>query len=327
MVTQQPVAPAAGPSAGAAFDLDRLVCFFEGDYVPLAEARVSIMTHGFLYGTAVFEGIRAYWNADHGQLYALRVREHVERMRDSARIMLMTGLPAVDELCGQVVEVLRRNGFREDAYVRPSVYKSTRAIGVRLHALEHAYYILSIPFGDYVDTAVGVRIGTVSWRRTGDVSIPSRAKIVGSYVNPAFSKTEAMLNGFDEALVLTHDGHVSEGSAENIFIVRGGRLLTPPVSDDILEGITRAGIIEIAADLGIPLVERSIDRSEIYIADEAFFCGTGAQISPIIEVDHRPIGSGAVGPITARIKDRYFDIVRGNVPAFARWLTPVYPGR
>jgi branched-chain amino acid aminotransferase len=303
------------------------VCFFGGEYVPLAEAKISIMTHAFLYGTAVFEGIRAYWNEEHGQLYALRVREHLERMRDSARVMLMADIPPLEVLSEQVIEVLRRNGFRQDAYVRPSVYKSTRAIGVRLHALEHAYYILSIPFGDYVDTAVGVKIGTVSWRRTGDASIPSRAKIVGSYVNPAFSKTEAMLNGFDEALVLTHDGHISEGSAENIFVVRGGRLVTPSVSEDILEGITRAGITEIAAELGIPVVERSVDRSEIYVADEAFFCGTGAQIAPIIEVDHRPIGSGSAGPITRRIKDRYFDIVRGNVPAYAHWLTPVYPGR
>jgi branched-chain amino acid aminotransferase len=328
MPSQQPAAPApAGAPGPAALDVEQLICFFDGEYVALGEAKVSIMTHAFLYGTAVFEGIRAYWNEAHGQLYALRVREHVERMRDSARVMLMADIPPVDVLCDQVVEVLRRNGFRQDAYVRPSVYKSTRAIGVRLHALEHAYYILSIPFGDYVDTTVGVRIGTVSWRRTGDASIPSRAKIVGSYVNPAFSKSEAMLNGFDEALVLTADGHVSEGSAENIFVVRDGRLLTPPVHDDILEGITRAGIIEIAADLGIPVVERSIDRSEVYIADEAFFCGTGAQISPIVEVDHRPVGAGVVGPITARIKDRYFEIVRGNAPAFAHWLTPVYPGR
>jgi len=325
MLIQKPAAAApAAAAAGAALDLDRLVCLFEGEYVPLSEAKVSIMTHAFLYGTAVFEGIRAYWNEEHGQLYALRVREHIERIRDSSRIMLMADLPPVDELCGQVVEVLRRNGFRQDAYVRPSVYKSTRAIGVKLHGLEHAYYMVSIPFGDYVDTTVGVRVGTVSWRRTGDPAIPSRAKIVGSYVNPAFSKTEAMLNGFDEALVLTHDGHVSEGSAENIFLVRGGRLVTPAVTDDILEGITRAGIIEIAAELGIPVVERSIDRSEVYVADEAFFCGTGAQVSPIVEVDRRPLGSGAVGPITRRIRDRYFEIVRGNVPAYAHWLTPVY---
>ena len=326
MLTQKPAAagPAAAP-AGVPLDLDRLVCLFEGRYVPMAEAKVSIMTHAFLYGTAVFEGIRAYWNAEQEQLYALRVPEHMERIRNSCRVLLMADVPSVEELTGQAIEVLRRNGFRTDAYVRPSFYKSTRAIGVKLHGLEHAYYIVAVQFGDYVDTSVGVRVSTVSWRRTSDVAIPSRAKIVGSYVNPAFSKSEAMLNGFDEALVLTHDGHISEGSAENIFLVRDGRLVTPPVSDDILEGITRAGIMEIAAELGIPVVERSIDRSEIYVAREAFFCGTGAQISPIIEVDRRPIGTGAIGPLTARIKDRYFDIVRGNVPAYAHWLIPVYP--
>jgi branched-chain amino acid aminotransferase len=325
MLTEKPAAAAPGSPAGAPADSAALVCLFEGRFVSLAEAKVSIMTHAFMYGTAVFEGIRAYWNADHGQLYALKVREHLERIRNSCKIMLMNDVPSVDQLAAEVVEVLRRNGFREDAYIRPSFYKSTQAIGVKLHGLEHAYYILALPFGDYVDTNVGVKIGTVSWRRTQDTSIPSRAKIVGSYVNPAFSKSEAMLNGFDEALVLSEDGHISEGSAENIFVIRDGTLLTPPVSDDILEGITRAGIIEICADLGLPVVEREIDRSEIYIADEAFLCGTGAQISPIIEVDHRPVGSGAAGPITRRIKDRYFDIVRGAVPAYRHWVTPVYP--
>ncbi len=326
MLTQKPVAEGTPRPAAAAVDTASLICLFEGRYVPLGEANVSIMTHAFMYGTAVFEGIRAYWNAEKGELYALKLREHMERIRSSAAILLMPDLPSVDQLTGEALEVLRRNGFRTDAYVRPSFYKSTQAIGVKLHGLEHRYYILALPFGDYVDTTVGVRIATVSWRRTGDVAIPSRAKIMGSYVNPAFSKSEAMLNGYDEALVLTDDGHISEGSAENIFVVRDGVLLTPPVTDDILEGITRAGIFEICDELGLRVVERSIDRSEIYVADEAFFCGTGAQISPIIEVDRRPIGSGSVGPITRRIKDRYFDIVRGNVPAYAHWVTPVHAG-
>jgi branched-chain amino acid aminotransferase len=324
MLTQKPAAAAAPRAAGAPADLASLVCLFEGRYVPLGEANVSIMTHAFMYGTAVFEGIRAYWNEEQGQLYALKVREHMERIRNSAKVLLMPDVPSAEQLTAEALEVLRRNGFREDAYVRPSFYKSTAAIGVKLHGLEHRYYILALPFGDYVDTTVGVRIGTVSWRRTADPAIPSRAKIVGSYVNPAFSKSEAMLNGFDEALVLTDDGHISEGSAENIFVIRDGVLLTPPVTDDILEGITRAGIMEICAELGLPVVERTIDRSEIYVAEEAFFCGTGAQISPIIEVDRRAVGSGAVGPITRRIKDRYFDIVRGRVPAYAHWVTPVY---
>jgi branched-chain amino acid aminotransferase len=326
MLTQKPAAEAASRAAGAPADPASLVCLFEGRYVPLGEANVSIMTHAFMYGTAVFEGIRAYWNAEHGQLYALKVREHMERIRSSAKVLLMQDLPPVDQLTAEALEVLRRNGFREDAYVRPSFYKSTQAIGVKLHGLEHRYYILALPFGDYVDTTVGVKVGTVSWRRTADPAIPSRAKIVGSYVNPAFSKSEALLNGYDEALVLTQDGHISEGSAENIFVIRDGVLLTPPVTDDILEGITRAGIMEICAELGLRVVERTIDRSEIYVADEAFFCGTGAQISPIIEVDRRQVGGGAVGPITRQVKDRYFDIVRGNVPAYAHWVTPVHPG-
>jgi branched-chain amino acid aminotransferase len=326
MLTQKPAAGDSAGAAGAPVEPASLVCLFEGRYVPLGEANVNIMTHAFMYGTAVFEGIRAYWNAEQGQLYALKVRQHMERIRNSSKVLLMSDLPSVDQLTGEAIEVLRRNGFREDAYVRPSFYKSTRAIGVKLHGLEHRYYILALPFGDYVDTTVGLRIGTVSWRRTADPAIPSRAKIVGSYVNPAFSKSEAMLNGYDEALVLTEDGHISEGSAENIFVVRDGVVLTPPVTDDILEGITRAGIMEICAELGLRVVERTIDRSEIYVADEAFFCGTGAQISPIIEVDRRAVGGGEVGPITRQIKDRYFDIVRGNVPAYAHWVTPVYPG-
>jgi len=326
MLTEKPIAPPATATraSGALTEPEKMICYFEGRFVPMSEAKVSIMTHAFMYGTAVFEGIRAYWNAADEQLYALKVREHVERIRNSCKIMLMEPIPSVDELTGLIIETVRRNGFREDVYIRPSFYKSTRAIGVKLHGLQHELYILSLPFGDYVDTTVGIKVGTVSWRRTSDTSIPSRAKIVGSYVNPAFSKTEAMLNGFDEALVLTENGHASEGSAENLFIVRDGTLITPPIMDDILEGITRAGLIELARDLGITVVERSIDRSELYIADEVFMCGTGAQLSPVIEVDHRVVGGGKVGPITGRLKDRYFDIVRGKVPEYRHWVTPVY---
>jgi branched-chain amino acid aminotransferase len=326
MLTEQdsaPAAPAPRP-ASPSRDVTEAICYFEGQYVPLSEAKVSIMTHAFMYGTAVFEGIRAYWNEEQGQLYALKVREHVERIRNSCKVMLMEPVPSVDQLSAIVVEVARRNGFREDAYIRPSFYKSTLAIGVKLHGLQHELYVLSVPFGNYVDVDHGIKVGTVSWRRTADTSIPSRAKIVGSYVNPAFAKSEAMLNGFDEALVLTESGHASEGSAENLFMIRDGVLITPGVVDDILEGITRAGIIEIAAELGIPVLERSIDRSELYIADEIFMCGTGAQLSPVIEIDHRKVGSGGIGPITGRLKDRYFDIVRGRVPEYAHWVTPIY---
>ena len=324
MVTEHASATAA--SAATTPDQSTFVCYFQGDYVRLGEAKVSIMTHAFLYGTAVFEGIRAYWNADEKQLYALRIKEHIVRLRNSSRIMLMAELPSVEEFTEIVKQVLRRNHFHEDTYVRPSVYKSTQAIGVKLHGLSHDFYVLAVPMGDYIDTERGISTGTVSWRRTSDISIPSRSKITGSYVNPAFSKTEAMLNGFDEAIVLTADGHVSEGSAENLFMVRDGVLITPPVSDDILEGITRAGIMEIATHLGIPFKERHIDRTELYIADEVFLCGTGAQVSPVSSVDHRPVGDGRVGPISRQIGKTYFDAVRGRLDDFRHWVTPIYTG-
>jgi branched-chain amino acid aminotransferase len=324
MVTENATVPAAGVASKP--DQNSTVCYFQGEYVKLGDARVSIMTHAFLYGTAVFEGIRAYWNPDEKQMYALRVKEHIVRLRNSSKIMLMAELPSVEEFTEIVLEVLRRNHFTEDAYCRPSVYKSTEAIGVKLHGLTHDFYVLSIPMGDYIDTEKGIPTGTVSWRRTSDVSMPSRSKITGSYVNPAFSKTEAMLNGFDEAIVLTNDGHVAEGSAENLFMVRDGVLITPSVTEDILEGITRAGMIEIAAHLGIPVKERQIDRSELYIADEVFLCGTGAQVSPVSSVDHRAVGDGRVGPISKQISKTYFDAVRGRLPAFRHWVTPVYKG-
>lgn len=316
--------PAPGRTAGAPTEPASLTCYVRGRYVPLSEASVPLMTHAFLYGTAVFEGIRAYWNEEQGQLYALRVREHVERLRNSAKILLMEDLPSVEELSSIVVETIQRNGFREDAYVRPSFYMSTQAIGVRLHGLEHDLYVVTLPFGDYIDTTSGISVGTVSWRRTTDVAIPARGKVVGAYVNSAFAKTEAQLNGFDEAIVLTTEGHASEGSAENLFMVRGGTLITPAVTEDILEGITRAGVIEMAGDLGIPVVERPIDRTELYVADEIFLCGTGAQISPVTRIDHRTVGDGTVGPLTARIKDRYFDAVRGRLDAYRHWLTPIH---
>jgi branched-chain amino acid aminotransferase len=322
MVTEHASAPAANTAAQP--DQSSLICYFQGGYVRLGEARIPLMTHAFLYGTAVFEGIRAYWNPEEKQLYGLRIKEHIVRLRNSSKIMLMADVPSVEEFTEIVKQVLRRNRFQEDAYCRPSVYKSTEAIGVKLHGLAHEFYVLAVPMGDYIDTEKGIPAGTVSWRRTSDTSIPSRSKITGSYVNPAFSKSEAMLNGFDEAIVLTADGHVSEGSAENLFMIRDGVLVTPQVSDDILEGITRAGIMEIAGYLRIPVRERQIDRSELYIADEVFLCGTGAQVSPVSSVDHRAVGDGRVGPISRQISKTYFDAVRGRLDAFRHWVTPIY---
>ncbi len=303
--------------------IEDVIAYFEGDYVPLKDAKVSIMTHAFMYGTATFEGIRGYWNADQGKLYGLKIREHVERIRQSCRILMMENVPSVDELMGLIVETVRRNHFREDVYIRPSFYKSTKAIGVRLHHLENQLYIIAIPFGNYVDTEKGIRVMTSSWRRNADEALPARGKIVGGYVNMAFQKSEAELNGYDEAVVLTADGHVNEASAANLFVVRDGVALTPPVNDDLLEGVTRKAMMELLQNEKIPVLERSIDRSELYVADEMFLCGTGVQISPVTEIDHRPIGSGEIGPITSLVKERYFDAVRGRLPEYSHWLTEI----
>jgi branched-chain amino acid aminotransferase len=323
LTQQQPTAsgtPAPAPEARA---LEDLIAYFEGDYVPLRDAKVSIMTHAFMYGTATFEGIRGYWNADQGTLYVLFLREHVERIRSSAKMLLMEDLPSADELATIVLETVRRNRFTEDVYIRPSFYKSTKAIGVRLHHLDHELYVITSPFGNYIDIEKGVRVMSSSWRRNADEALPARGKIVGGYVNMAFQKSEAELNGFDEALVMTPDGHASEASAANLFMVREGVILTPPVSDDILEGVTRKAIITLAKDLGIPVEVRSIDRSELYVCDEVFLCGTGVQVSPVIEVDHRAVGTGEVGPITRQVSERYFAAVRGTLPEYRSWLTTV----
>jgi branched-chain amino acid aminotransferase len=325
MLTEK-VAEAPSPSphhAPAAGSLDELICYFEGAWVPMRDAKVSIMTHAFMYGTATFEGIRAYWNDEQQTLYGLKIREHVERLRQSCRMLLMKDVPSVDELTGLIVETVRRNGFREDAYIRPSFYKSTKAIGVRLHNLDNQLYIVSLPFGNYIDTEAGVRVMTSSWRRNADDALPARGKIVGGYVNMAFQKSEAELNGFDEAVVLTADGHVNEASAANLFVVRDGVALTPPVSDDLLEGVTRKALMEMLVKEGIPVVVRALDRSELYVADEVLLCGTGVQVSPVIEVDHRPVGSGQIGPISRLIRDRYFDAVRGRLPEYSHWVTAI----
>jgi branched-chain amino acid aminotransferase len=301
-----------------------LWAFFRGGFVPLRDANVSVMTHALNYGTAVFEGIRAYWNADTKQLYALDLLPHYERIVRSARILLMEVPYSPQQMAEFTLELLRRDHLQEDVYIRPLIYKSSELIGVRLHNLDAEFTIFAIPFGKYIDTDSGVRAQVSSWRRTDDNAIPARGKITGSYVNSALAKSEAQLNGFDEAIVLTQDGHVSEGSAENLFLVREGTMVTPPVTDNVLEGITRRRLISVAGDMGIPVIERQIDRTELYSADEVFLCGTGAQVSPVIEIDRRAVGTGRPGPITMRLSRTYFDAVRGRSDVYRSWVTPVY---
>jgi branched-chain amino acid aminotransferase len=299
--------------------------YLDGEVKRYADAKVGLMTHALQYGTGVFEGIRGYWSAEHEQLFLLKLREHYRRMQNSVKVLKLKIPMNLDELCETSVELIRRNNFRQDVYIRPFAFKSSEEIGVRLHNLKDSFAIYVTPFGNYVEVDGGIRCMVSSWRRIDDNVAPARAKITGIYVNSALAKTEAMENGFDEAIMLTQDGHVCEGSAENIFLLRDGKVFTPPTNDNILEGLTRLAIIELLRkELNMEVVERSIDRSELYIADEIFLCGTGAQISPVIDVDHRPIGDGQVGPVVSQLQKLYFDIVRGRSNKYRSWLTPVY---
>jgi branched-chain amino acid aminotransferase len=299
--------------------------FFEGRIVPIEEAKVSVMTHALHYGTACFGGIRGYWNEDDQQLYVFRLREHTARFLQSCRLLMMDLPYTPENLAEIIVDLLRREGYRSDVYVRPLGYKADLKIGVLLHDMNDQVTIFATPFGRYVQNEEGASVCVSSWRRIDDNAIPARGKLAGAYVNSAFVKSEALLDGYDEAIVLDQYGHVSEGSAENIFMVRGGQLFTPPVSSNILEGITRRTIMELAeAELGIQTVEREIDRTELYVCDELFFCGTGVQVAAITRVDRRPVGSGTMGPVTDAIRNLYFDVVRGKVEKYREWCTPIY---
>jgi len=295
--------------------------YFHKQFVPLSEAKIGIMTHSLHYGTAVFEGIRGNWNPDHQQVYLFRLKEHYERLRNGCHILKIDLPYSTDELCQITVELVERCGFKEDIYVRPIAYKSSEALGVRLHGLDSDFSVFIIPWGPYLDVDKA-RCSISSWRRPKETP---QAKITGLYINNALAKTEAMENGFDEAIMLTSDGHVSEGSGENIFLVIDDKLVTPASYDNFLMGITRDTIIKLAQnELGLATIERQIDRSELYAADECFFTGTAANITPIAEVDRRKIGNNEIGEITKKLQKIYSDVIRGNNPKYLDWCTPVY---
>ncbi|MEO7020406.1 MAG: branched-chain amino acid transaminase [Ktedonobacteraceae bacterium] len=301
--------------------------FMHGEFLPAERGVISVRAHGFAYGTGCFEGIRGYWNEQEEQVYIFRAREHYERLLRSCKVLQMTLPYTAEQMVELTSELVRRNEQHQDVYIRPVVYKTDEIVGVKLHGLQNDLIITSEPQGNYIDLT-GMRCGVSSWRRVDDNAIPARAKICGAYVNSAFAKSEAVQNGFDEAIMLTHEGHVSEGSAENIFLVVNGELITPAPSENILLGITRDTIMELARrELGIITRERQIDRTELYSADEIFMCGTGAQIAPVIEVDRRTIGTGNVGPISNALQQMYFEIVRGKRPEYrVQWCTPVFAG-
>ena len=298
--------------------------YFRGEIIPLADAKIGVMTHAFNYGTAVFEGIRGNWNEEEETTFLFRVREHYARLEQSCRILNLPFNEDIDNLIDITIEIAAKSGYREDIYIRPLVYASSEVLGVRLHGLETDVVVFVAPFGPYLDIEQGARCHTSTWRRVDDMGIPPRAKVTGIYVNSALAKTEAQLNGFDEAIVLNSDGHVSEGSGENIFIIRDGVLLTPPPSDNVLEGITAQTVKILAAnELGIETIVRTIDRTELYIADEVFMTGTAAHVTPVVEVDRRSINGGVPGPITKQLVESYSNVIRGKNKNYEDWCLPV----
>jgi len=298
--------------------------FFEGKIVPFEEAKISVATHALHYGTGVFGGLRGYWNNEKKKIYVFRPYDHYRRLLNSGRTMNMHIPYDEESLIQLTLDLVRMEGWQTDIYIRPFVYKADLGIGVRLHGLRDELTIFTMPFKQYVKNDTDAHVTVSSWRRIDDNMIPARGKVSGAYANSALIKTDANLAGFDEALVLNQDGHISEGSAMNVFMVRNGTVITPPVTDNILEGITRNSAMELAtSELGLPVVERSIDRTELYICDELFMTGSAAQIVAITKVDHRPVGTGAMGPVTGKLRELFDGVVRAKNPKYEHWNVEV----
>ncbi len=304
------------------------LAYFNREFIPASEAKVGVMTHALHYGTGVFEGIRGNWNDEEGVICIFRPREHFARLLDSCKIMRMTLPWDADELVRICVELVERSGFNEDLYIRPLAFKSTeRVANLKLHELDDGFVMLAVPLGQYIDTQVA-RCIVSSWRRVDESMVPPRVKISGMYVNGILAKTDAVLAGYDEAILLNQDGTVSEGTGENLFVVRDGVLATPPISDNVLPGITRECVIQMARnELGIETQVRSVRRGELYLADEVFLTGTAAHLTPVGEIDNRSIGSGGVGPVARALQDIYFEAIRGRNPKYRHWCVTASPAR
>ena len=309
-------------------DHSESIVFAGGAFQRYADAKVGLLTHGLNYGTGCFEGIRGYWNPDDSELYLLQLREHFERLHISARTLLMKLPYSVDELVEIAIELCVRNRYECGIYIRPLIYKSAEDVGVRLTGVPDAFAMAALPFDKYFDASTGLRCCVSSWRRIDDTMAPARSKITGAYINSALAKSEAQMNGFDEAIMLSHDGHVAECSAANLFLVRRGVIYTPDPTQNVLEGITRSTVLALAKEeLGMPIVERALDRSELYAADELFMTGTAVGITFINSVDHRPVGDGTLGPVAKALEALFARAVLGYEPAYRSWLTPAYANR
>jgi branched-chain amino acid aminotransferase len=299
------------------------MAFFHDRVLPYADAKLGLLTHALNYGTGVFAGIRGYFNPDEGKLYVFRLADHVRRLHQSARLLRMNLALSEEATAAALLDLLRAEGLRQDCYIRALAFYSDEVIGVRLHGLTPILAAVAVPFGLYIDKAEGAHCTVSSWRRPDDNVVPPRGKITGSYINSAFAKSDAELAGFDEAILLNRDGRVSEGSGENIFLIRRGIAVTPSLDQSVLEGITRRSLITLLREeFGLTVEERPVERGELFLADEIFLTGTAAQITAVTRIDHRPVGAGQMGPITTRLRSLFFDVVRGRSPKYRAWCTP-----
>lgn len=302
-----------------------LKVLMNGTYVGWKDARVHISTHALHYGTAVFEGLRGYYNEDKGQIFVVRLMEHVNRMYRNMRVLRLEILLTKRQFAEAIVDVVRVNKFTEDVYIRPLIYWGPGTVGLYPFGRSNDFPIYAEPMGKYFEAIdTGLKVCVSSWTRLSDNSLPPSGKFAGAYVNSVLAKIEAVQNGYDEGILLTKDSFVSEGSGENIFLVRDGKLVTPPPSDDILEGITRDALMILCRDMGYEVIERRVSRSELYAADELFFTGTAGEVAPITSIDKIPIGDGTIGEITRALKEAYFNAARGNSEKYCHWVTPVY---
>ena len=297
--------------------------FLDGQYIESDKAVIPVRTHAFLYGTGVFEGIRAYYNENEDRLYTFRMKEHYERMIRSAKVMWMQSPYTVEEYGRITIDLLKRNEYKQNVYIRPTLYKSSMKIGPSLDDNKDSFVLFTTPLNDYYDSDKGLNVCVSNWRKNSDNAMPPKIKITGAYANASLIKTDAHFAGFDDAIVLNESGQVAEGSGMNLCFVQNGKIITTNTTDDILVGVTRNTVLELAKYLGIPTVEREVNRSELYTFDEVFCCGTGAQIMPIASIDHRKIGNGEAGFITKKIQNLYYDVVQGKVEEFKHWCTPV----
>ncbi len=297
--------------------------FFEGDFVAFEDAKISIATHALQYGTGCFAGIRGYLDRDGKSINIFRLPDHTRRLIQSG-LILRADLPYGPEDAAKIiVDLVKKNAPNQNVYIRPFIYKAGLDLTPKLKGIKDELAIYMMPLGDYLDVANPIRMGVSSWQRIEDDIIPSRAKITGGYINSSLAKDEAAEAGYDDAIMLNRDGKVAEASGANLFIVRNGALVTAPITADILEGITRRSLVEFARDAGITVEERSIDRSELYISEEVFLCGTGVQIAAVGWIDGRPIAGGKRGPITKMLQDTFFALVRGEDSPYRHYITRI----